>query len=108
MIPPMSLASLTGQIQGNVAMISHLKTPPIDVENAEEIKEILVRHGCTIQQYPDHDDITFPPNTRRWRGLTTGISERYTLQLPDSYLIYEIYDTVRALSFLFFPREAQT
>ena len=108
MISCMYLAQITKQMQKEAGAISHLKTPPMGIQNAEEIKALLTKHGCTMQEYPDHDNITFPSGTMRRRGMRLGVSERYDILLPDGYIIHEIYDTVRELSFLAFPREVRS
>lgn len=96
---------ITRRIEGNVETISRLTTPPIDVDNAEEIKELLTTHGCTIEEHADSHVILFPPNTKRWRGLIAGISQRYSILLPDGYVIYESKDLMTEVSLLALPKE---
>jgi hypothetical protein len=105
MLPPIYLADINKCVTGNIEKIDHLKTPPIDVDNAQEIKDILTQHGCTIEEHADFYNIIFPPDTTRWRGLIAGISQRYSILLPDGYVIYEKQDLMRELSFLSLPKE---
>lgn len=104
----MYLDYISKQTYGPPKTISHLTTPLVDEENAEEINEILREHDCIIQHHPDHNEITFPPGTQRWRGVKIAVSERYYIHLPDGYIIHESYDMIRGLSFLSFPREVKS
>jgi hypothetical protein len=91
-------------IYGLARKVDYLKTPPIDVDNAQQIKALLIQHGCTLVEYEDHCVLSFPEGTQRQRGMTLGISEPYTLLMPDGFKISEVYDIVRELSFLLLPK----
>jgi hypothetical protein len=103
MVRPIYL-DVTKNIYGLVSKVDHLRTPPIDIDNAQQIKALLIQHGCTLVEHEDHCVLSFPEGTQRLRGMMLGVSERYTLLLPDSFKISEVYDTVRELSFLLLPK----
>lgn len=84
--------------------VTQLKTPPCDVENAEQVKAILQRRGCTIEEFEDHDIITFPPGTKKFRTHVAAC-EHYTINFPDGkYQIQETYCRT-GMSYLSIPRE---
>jgi hypothetical protein len=102
----MYLAYMMDLLSGAARAISQIKTPPIDVENADEINAILQRHGCTLKEEGNNALlISFPPGTTRKPIGGLGISERYLIRLPDGYIISETYDTMRAVSLLAFPKD---
>jgi hypothetical protein len=92
---------------GAPVAISQLETPSISVVNAAEIKAILQKHGCTLNEKAYSVLITFPPGTTRQPLQGLAISERYKIRLPDGYLIYETLDCMRNISFLELTREVQ-
>ena len=81
--------------------LHQLKTPPL----TEEAKDIMLRHGCTLDEYPHECSISFPEGTTRTEIFPRTMSERYHITLPDSYQLHEIYDRHREISILLYPRE---
>lgn len=85
--------------------VTSLKTPPCDVENAAQVKAILGKHGCTFEEFEDHDIITFPPGTKKFRQYVT-LCEHSIINFPDGkYQIKETYNPYTELSYLAIPRE---
>jgi hypothetical protein len=81
--------------------LHQLKTPPL----TEEAKDIMLRHGCSLDEYPHECTVSFPEGTTRTEIFPRMMSERYHITLPDSYQLHEIYDKYREISILLYPRE---
>jgi len=78
-----------------------LKTPPL----TEEAKDIMLRHGCTLEEYPNECIVSFPEGTTRTEIFPRMMTQRYHITLPDSYKLHENYDKYREISILLYPRE---
>jgi hypothetical protein len=85
--------------------VKKLKAPRIIEEKAEEIKALLNPHGCTIEDHEDHCFFLFPEDTVRVRGLTLGVSECYKVKFPDGFVLNELYDICRRISFFSVAKE---
>jgi hypothetical protein len=81
--------------------LHQLKTPPF----TQEAKEIMLRHGCTLDEYPHECIVSFPEGTTRTEIFPRMMTERYHITLSDSYKLHENYDKYREISILFYPRE---
>ena len=81
--------------------LHQLKTPPL----TEEAREIIVRHGCTLDENIDEGMMSFPEGTTRTELLPRMMTERYHITFPDGYKLQEVYDKYREISILLYPRE---
>lgn len=81
--------------------LHQLKTPPL----TEEAREIIVRHGCTLDENADECMVSFPEGTTRTEILPRMMTERYRIAFPDNYELQEVYDKYREISILLYSRE---
>lgn len=84
--------------------LRQLTIPPIE---DEEGREILLKHGCTIEERPRSQQciIYFPEGTTRIEFLLRLLHPRYSIIFPDGYELHEIYDRYQKISFLSYPSE---
>lgn len=80
--------------------LHQLKTPPL----TEEAKEVMLRHGCTLNEHTHECMVSFPEGTTRTEIFPRMMTARYHITLPDSYKLHENYDKYREISILFYPR----
>ena len=71
----------------------------------EQAKEIIRRHGCTIEEYQEGCTIFFPEGTTKTEILPRTICQWFWIKLPDGYKLYESYDQYREISLLLFSPE---
>src|SRR6266496_3247182 len=81
--------------------LHQLKTPPL----THEVRKIIEKHGCTLDENADECIVSFPEGTTRTEILPRMMTERYRITFPDSYKLQEIYDKYREISILLYPRE---
>ncbi|HEX9504232.1 MAG TPA: hypothetical protein VF974_08030 [Patescibacteria group bacterium] len=81
--------------------LSQLKTPLL----TEEAKEVMLKHGCTLEENPNECMVFFPEGTTRTELFPRMMTERYHITLPDSYKLHEVYDKYREMSILLYSRE---
>ena len=81
--------------------LHQLKTPPL----TEEAREIIVRHGCTLDENADECIVSFPEGTTRTEIFPRVMTERYRITFSDGYKLQEVYDKYREISILLYPRE---
>ncbi|HVB22940.1 MAG TPA: hypothetical protein VNG51_13440 [Ktedonobacteraceae bacterium] len=83
------------------------KPSPLDqltispIEN-EEAREILWKHGCTIEECSQKCIIHFPEGTTKTEIFLRHTHPRYRITLPDGYELREIYDRYQKISILFY------
>ena len=82
--------------------LDHLIIPPI--EN-EEGREVLLKHGCRIEEHPQECMIFFPEGTTKTEIFLRFTHPRYQIRLPDGYELREIYDRFQRISILVCPSE---
>src|SRR6266852_4810629 len=71
----------------------------------EEAKEIIRKHGCTLEEHPDKCIIIFPEGTTKTEIYPRTLQSRYRIVLPGGYELREIYDPYREASFLAYSLE---
>jgi len=81
--------------------LHQVKTPPL----TEEAREIIVSHGCTLDENSDECMVFFPEGTTRTEIFPRVMTERYRITFPDDYKLQEVYDKYREISILLYPRE---
>jgi hypothetical protein len=81
--------------------LSQLKTPPL----TEEAKEVMLKHGCRLEENPNECTVFFPGGTTRAELFPRTMSTRYRIILPDCYELREVYDKYREMSILLYSRE---
>jgi hypothetical protein len=81
--------------------LSQLKTPPL----TEEAIEVMLKHGCRLEENPNECIVFFPEGTTRAELFPRTMSTRYRIRLPDSYELREVYDRHREISILLYPPE---
>ena len=81
--------------------LHQLKTPPL----TEEAREIIVRHGCTLDENADECIVSFPEGTTRTEIFPRVMTERYRITFSDGYTLQEVYDKYREISILLYSRE---
>lgn len=79
-----------------------LTIPPIE---DEEGREVLLKHGCRIEEHAQKCIIFFPEGTTRTEIFFRLIHPRYRIILPDGYELRETYDRYQKISILFYPSE---
>jgi hypothetical protein len=77
--------------------LHQLTTFPFEVEEA---KEIMRKHGCTLEERPDKCIIFFPEGTTKTEIYPRTMQSRYRIVLPDGYELREAYDRYREVSLL--------
>ncbi len=82
--------------------LRQLTTLPFEVEEA---KEIIRKHGCIVEEYPDKYIIIFPEGTTKTEIYPRTMQERYRIVLPDGYELREAYDRYREVSLLAYSLE---
>ena len=68
--------------------LDHLTTPPLEAQ----ARDILLKHGCTLQEGSNKCMIFFPEGTTRVEIFLRTMSPRYQITLPDGYELREVYD----------------
>src|SRR5258708_20084158 len=81
--------------------LSQLKTPPL----TEEAKEVMLKHGCRLEENPNECTVFFPEGTTRAELFPRTMRTRYRIRLPDSYELREVYDRHTQISILLYPPE---
>jgi hypothetical protein len=81
--------------------LSQLKTPPLKAE----AKEVMLKHGCRLEENPNECIVFFPEGTTRAELFPRTMTERYHITFPDSYKLHEVYDKYREMSILLYSRE---
>jgi len=71
----------------------------------EEAKEIMLKHGCTLEEHPNECIIIFPEGTTKTEIYPRTMQSRYRIILPDGYELREIYDRYREISLLAYSLE---
>ena len=90
---------------------THLTAPVLPLHQLKtlilmvEAKEVILRHGCKLNERPDECIISFPEGTTRREIYPRTISEHYQINLPDGYILYEDYDRWRKISLLRYSPE---
>ncbi len=82
--------------------LHQLTIPPIE---EEEGREILLKHGCRIEEHPQECIIFFPEGTIRTEIFLRLIHPRYRITLPDGYELRATYDRYQNISILFYLPE---
>jgi hypothetical protein len=77
--------------------LDHLIIPPI--EN-EEGREVLLKHGCKIEEHSQECIIFFPEGTRQTEIFLRLTHPRYRITLPDGFELRETYDRCQNISIL--------
>ena len=66
----------------------------------------MVAHGCSITYHPTHSIVTFPEGTTRTENIPRMPGgERFTLVLPDGYIMQQQYIRYLDQYLLFCARE---
>lgn len=79
--------------------LHQLKTPPLTAE----AREVMVKHGCTLEENPDECIVSFPEGTTRTEIFPRMMTERYHIMLPNGYKLQQVYDRFREINILFYP-----
>ncbi len=58
-------------------------------EFMELVREVLEKHTVRLEVLPDHCVLHFPPGTIRQVQYPAVLTDRYTITLPDSFVLYE-------------------
>ena len=82
-------------------LLHQLKTPPL----TEEAKEVMIKHGCMLEENPDECIVSFPEGTTRTEIFPRMMTERYHITLPNGYQLQQVYDRFREINILFYPRK---
>jgi len=78
--------------------LHQLTTPPLE----EKAKEIMLRHGCSVEEHPNECIIFFPAGTTKTEILLRTMNPRYRIKLPDGYELREVYDRHLEVSLLLY------
>src|SRR5437016_14602128 len=81
--------------------LHQIKTPLL----TEEAKEIILRHGCRLEEHPNECIVSFPEGTTWTEIFPRMMTERYHITLPDCYKLQVVYDRYREINILLYPCE---
>jgi hypothetical protein len=81
--------------------LHQLTTPLLE----EDAKEIILKHGCTIEKHPNKCIIFLPEGTTKTEIFLRTKHPRYRIVLPDKYELRETYDRYQEISLLSYLSE---
>ena len=86
-----------------ITEITELVVPRFSEDKQEAITALLEKHGCCVRMEAGNCTITFPAITKRREIYPRTAVERYSVALPDGFVLMYLYDPHQGLNILFLP-----